>query len=140
MSKKVDIKSIRYQEAIRLKYNNESYSSIARKIKTPVSTIEKWFAFGGLLKEEYEKYRDEQNQIRHENGLEIFKKNVDTASSMIVALMASENDTVKLNASKDIVYRQYGKPKETVEHKGLFESGLNYEQILRKSRDKPPDG
>ncbi|MFA6018560.1 MAG: hypothetical protein WC776_05285 [Patescibacteria group bacterium] len=140
MSKKVDIKSTKYQEAVRLKYSGDSYSFISKKIKIPVSTIEKWFAFGGLLKGEYEKYRDEQNTIRHENGLVIFKKNIEIASSMIVALMGSENDNVKLNASKEIVYREYGKPKETVEHRGLFESGLNYEQILRKARDRPPDG
>ncbi len=140
MSKKVDIKSTKYQEAVRLKYSGDSYSFISKKIKIPVSTIEKWFAFGGLLKVEYEKYRDEQNTIRHENGLVIFKKNIEIASSMIVALMGSENDNVKLNASKEIVYREYGKPKETVEHRGLFESGLNYEQILRKARDRPPDG
>ena len=140
MSKKVDIKSTKYQEAVRLKYSGDSYSFISKKIKIPVSTIEKWFAFGGLLKVEYEKYRDEQNTIRHENGLVIFKKNIEIASSMIVALMGSENDNVKLNASKEIVYREYGKPKETVEHRGLLESGLNYEQILRKARDRPPDG
>ena len=38
MSKKDDIKSIRYQEATRLKYNNASYSSTAKQSKVAVYT------------------------------------------------------------------------------------------------------
>jgi hypothetical protein len=59
---------------------------------------------------------------------------------MLVALMGSADDGVKFRASKEILDRELGSPKETIEHKGLFGSGLNYEQILRKARDKPPDG
>ncbi len=140
MNKKVDIKCTRYQEAIRLKYNGESYPVIARKLKTPVSTVEKWFAFGGLLKEEYETYRDGQNEIRKNQAEWILHKSVETASSMLVALMGSPDDGVKFRACKEILDRELGSPKETIEHKGLYGTGLSYEQILKKARERPPDG
>ena len=140
MSKRTDTKNVRHQEAVRLKYNGESYPVIAKKLKVSVYTVEGWFAFGGLLKEEYDKFRDEQNEIRKDQALWILQKNVETAATMLVALMGSADDGVKFRASKEILDRELGSPKETVEHKGLFGSGLNYEQILRKARDKPPDG
>jgi hypothetical protein len=140
MNKKVDIKCTKYQEAIRLKYNGESYPVIARKLKTPVSTVEKWFAFGGLLKEEYETYRDTQNEVKKNQAEWIMHKSVETAASMLVALMGSVDDNVKFRACKEILDRELGSPKETIEHKGLYGTGLSYEQILKKARERPPDG
>ena len=140
MSKRTDTKNVKHQEAVRLKYNGESYPVIAKKLNVSVYTVEGWFAFGGLLKEEYDKFRDEQNEIRKDQALWVLQKNVETAATMLVALMGSADDGVKFRASKEILDRELGSPKETVEHKGLFGSGLNYEQILRKARDKPPDG
>lgn len=140
MSKRTDTKNVKHQEAVRLKYNGESYPVIAKKLKVSVYTVEGWFAFSGLLKEEYDKFRDEQNEIRKDQALWVLQKNVETAATMLVALMGSADDGVKFRASKEILDRELGSPKETVEHKGLFGSGLNYEQILRKARDKPPDG
>lgn len=140
MSKRTDTKNAKYQEAIRLKYNGESYPVIAKKLKVSVYTVEGWFAFGGLLKDEYDTFRDEQNEIRKQQAEWILQKNVETAATMLVALMGSADDGVKFRASKEILDRELGSPKETIEHKGLFGSGLNYEQILRKARDKPPDG
>ena len=140
MSKRTDTKNVKHQEAVRLKYNGESYPVIAKKLKVSAYTVEGWFAFGGLLKEEYDKFRDEQNEIRKDQALWVLQKNVETAATMLVALMGSADDGVKFRASKEILDRELGSPKETVEHKGLFGSGLNYEQILRKARDKPPDG
>lgn len=140
MTKKTDIKGRKYQEAIRLKYEGEPYPVIAKRLKVSVYTVEGWFAFGGLLKEEYEKFRDEQNEFRTQQAQWILQKNVEVAAAMLVALMGSTDDGVKFRASKEILDRELGSPKETIEHKGLFGSGLNYEQILRKARDKPPDG
>lgn len=140
MTKKTDIKARKYQEAIRLKYEGEPYPVIAKRLKVSVYTVEGWFAFGGLLKEEYEKFRDEQNEFRTQQAQWILQKNVEVAAAMLVALMGSTDDGVKFRASKEILDRELGSPKETIEHKGLFGSGLNYEQILRKARDKPPDG
>ncbi len=138
MAKNVDIQNAKYQEAVRLKYNGESYIVIAKKLKTPLSTVQKWFAFGGLLKEEYDKYRDEQNEIKKADAQEILRKNLAVAASMMIALMGSSDDNVKFRAAKEVLDRELGSPKETVEHRGLFGTDLSYEQILRKAREKPP--
>ena len=140
MSKIFDKNSLKCKEAIRLKYGGETYSVIAKKLNISIGTLNSWFCFGGLLKEEYEKYRDEQNEFLGDLSDEILARNVHTASNMLIALMGSPENSVKFRAVKEILDRVRGKPKETIEHQGLFGSGLNYEQILRKSRDKPPDG
>lgn len=137
---KIDVKNLKCKEAIRLKYNGESYEVISKKISTPVNTIKSWFRIGGPLCNEYETYANEQNEFRSNEANQIIKRNIHTAAGMLVALMGSADDGVKFRASKEILDRELGSPKETVEHKGLFGSGLNYEQILRKARDKPPDG
>ena len=116
MSKRTDTKNVKHQEAVRLKYNGESYPVIAKKLKVSVYTVEGWFAFGGLLKEEYDKFRDEQNEIRKDQALWVLQKNVETAATMLVALMGSADDGVKFRASKEILDRELGSPKETVEH------------------------
>jgi len=135
---KIDTKSKRAHDAIRLKYEGESYDSISKSIKTPVETIRNWFRPTGQLKAEYEKYCDEQNEFKKREAQDIIKKNIATAASMLVALMASADDNVKFRAAKELLDRELGSPKETVEHRGLFGTDLSYEQILRKSREKPP--
>ena len=138
MAKNVDIQNQKYQEAISLKYSGESYIVIAKKLKTPLSTVQKWFMFGGLLKEEYDKFRDEQNEVKKADAQEILRKNLAVAASMMIALMGSSDDNVKFRAAKEVLDRELGSPKETVEHRGLFGTDLSYEQILRKAREKPP--
>jgi hypothetical protein len=135
---KIDPKSKRAYDAIRLKYEGESYDSISKSIKTPVETIRNWFRPNGQLKAEYEKYCDEQNEFKKREAQDIIKKNIATAASMLVALMASADDNVKFRAAKELLDRELGSPKETVEHRGLFGTDLSYEQILRKAREKPP--
>ncbi len=135
---KIDTKSKRSHDAIRLKYEGESYDAIAKAIKTPVETVRGWFKSSGALKAEYDKYSDEQNEFKKREAQEIIRKNITTAASMLVALMASADDNVKFRAAKELLDRELGSPKETVEHRGLFGTDLSYEQILRKSREKPP--
>ena len=138
MAKNVDIQNEKYQEAVRLKYAGESYIAISKKLKTPISTVQKWFMFSGLLKNEYEKYRDEQNEFKKSEAQEILRKNLALAASMMIALMGSSDDNVKFRAAKEVLDRELGSPKETVEHRGLFGTDISYEQILRKAREKPP--
>ena len=140
MSKKDDIKDGKYQEAIRLKFSGESYLTIAKKIKTPVSTVEKWFAIGGLLKEEYIKYRDEQNENLSALSDEILARNVHVAANMLIALMGSPENAVKFRAVKEILDRVRGAPKSNNEQ-GLFGTDISYEDILEQSRkESSPDG
>lgn len=136
MAKNSDKLNAKYQDAIRLKYEGEVYSAIAKVLKTPLSTVQKWFAFGGLLKEEYERYRDEQNEFKKAESQEILRKNLAVAASMMVTLLSSKDDNVRFRSAKEILDRELGSPKQTIE--GLFGTDLSYEQILRKAREKPP--
>ena len=135
---KIDIKSAKCQEAVRLKYDGESYETISKKVKTPVDTIKGWFRTEGPLRDEYDTYADEQNEIRLNESNQIIKRNIHTAANMLVALMGSPDDNVKFRATKEMLDRGQGSPKQTIEHEGLFGTDLSYEQILRKAREKPP--
>ena len=135
---RIDPKSKRAHDAIRLKYDGESYDAIAKAIKTPVETVRSWFKPTGTLRTEYDTYSDEQNDFKKREAQETMRKNITTAASMLVALMGSADDSVKFRAAKELLDRELGSPKETVEHRGLFGTDLSYEQILRKAREKPP--
>lgn len=135
---RIDPKSKRANDAIRLKYEGESYDAISKAIKTPVETVRSWFKPSGLLREQYEEYSSEQNTFKKKEAQETISKNITTAASMLVALMGSADDNVKFRAAKELLDRELGSPKETVEHRGLFGTDLSYEQILRKAREKPP--
>ena len=126
MAKTTDTQSIKCREAIRLKYESESYPIIAKKIKTPLSTVQKWFTEGGLLKEEYEVYRDEENQKRRELADETLKKNINTAADILVGLMGSDKDEIKFKSVIAILEREFGKAVQPLE------GNLIYEQIIRK--------
>ena len=138
MSKKIDLQSFRYREALRLKYESESYAVIAKKLKVSLYTVEGWFGFGGLLKEEYDKYSDERTEMLGILSDETLAKNTHIASTMLVALMGSSDDNVKFRAVKEILDRTRGTPKANNDQQGLFGTDLSYEQILRKAREKPP--
>lgn len=135
---KIDVKSAKCQEAIRLKYAGESYEVISKQLKTPIDTIKGWFRSEGPLREEYDTYTDEQNELRLNESNQILKRNIHTAANMLVALMGSPDDNVKFRATKEMLDRVQGSPKQTIEHEGLFGTDLSYEQILRKAREKPP--
>jgi hypothetical protein len=135
---RIDPKSKRANDAIRLKYEGESYDVISKTVKTPVETVRSWFKPSGVLREQYEEFSSEQNTFKKKEAQETISKNITTAASMLVALMGSADDNVKFRAAKELLDRELGSPKETVEHRGLFGTDLSYEQILRKAREKPP--
>ena len=138
MAKTVEIKSAKCQEAIRLKYEGESYEAISKKTKTPLNTIKGWFRSEGPLREEYDTYADEQNELRLSESNQILKRNIHTASNMLVALMGSPDDNVKFRAVTEIITRVRGAPKTNADPQGLMGTDLSYEQILRKARERPP--
>lgn len=139
MSRLINKTDPKCREAIRLKFMNEQYASIAKKIKVSLSTVEHWFASDGFLKEEYDNYsREKTNEL----GLlcdENLAKNVLIASNMLVALMGSTEDGVKFRAVKEILDRVRGTPKSNnSDPQGLAGTDLSYEEILRKARAQPP--
>src|SRR3989304_1236748 len=104
-----------HREAIRLRYEGNTAGEVVEKLvalglKTTISTYEHWFETGGLLEVEYEKYCREQKDIeaRVEATLRvraqhIMKGAVKTAAEMLVALMGSDRDEVKLKAAIKLV-------------------------------------
>ena len=138
MSKTLDKTSFKCREAIRLKFLGEPYSVIAKKVKVSLSTIEHWFAYGGFLKEEYEKYSKEKTEMLGVLCDETLAKNVHIAGNMLVALMGSADDNVKFRAVTEIITRLRGAPKTNADPQGLMGTDLSYEQILRKARERPP--
>lgn len=118
--------------AFELKYKGNSYQSIAETLthKFPKSrlgkfteqTIKDWFKQAGRLSEAYAIYEEEMDQIHTETmkivrqaGARIREQNFRLANEMLVALMGSSSDGVKLAAIKEILDRVEGKPKERID-------------------------
>lgn len=137
---KYDPQSKKCQDAIRLHYEGEGYAVIARTIKVPIDTIKKWFAEDGLLADAYKEYRDAQNQFREKEALQELRREIKTAARMLLGLMGSESDAVKLRAVLAILERLLGKPTQPVRYEGnLGLTELPYEQQLREIRKEYGD-
>jgi len=158
-----DIKhlSARHKLAFELKYKGHSYQSIAdalkkkfpksRPAKFNEQTIKDWFKENGRLYKTYCVYESEMDQIHAETmeivrkaGARIREENFRLANEMLVALMGSSNDAVKLAAIKEILDRVEGKPKENImlDNQDIYELPpqdrwklIPYEIKLRLSRD-----
>ena len=158
-----DIKhlSARHKLAFELKYKGHSYQSIAdalkkkfpksRPAKFNEQTIKDWFKENGRLYKAYCVYESEMDQIHAETmeivrkaGARIREENFRLANEMLVALMGSSNDAVKLAAIKEILDRVEGKPKENImlDNQDIYQLPpqdrwklIPYEIKLRLSRD-----
>ena len=103
MAKSVDIKNEKYQNAIRLKYSDFTYSEIAQLLKVSHVTVKRWFRSDGLLKEEYERYEKERNKVRDKETDTVLMKHAEVASKMLVSLMGAKSDAMKFRAAKTIL-------------------------------------
>ncbi|MDP3696866.1 MAG: hypothetical protein Q8R55_02425 [Candidatus Taylorbacteria bacterium] len=135
-----------HKEAIAMKYRGTPYKDIAEKLTERFSkevsrgfsdqTIKDWFKLGGTLHEDYRTYETEIDEIERENliiikkmGARIREENFRIANEMLVALIGSENDNVKLGAIRELLDRVEGKPKEAI---SIDEKHTTYEQIIRE--------
>lgn len=127
-----------HREAIRLHFEGNTAEESVEKLaalglKTTIHTFNTWFKTGGLLEVEYEKYCYEQKDIEarveatlRARAQHIMKGAIKTASEMLVALMGSDRDEVKLKAAIKLVEQEFGKDIQPV-------SGhVTYEQIIRE--------
>ena len=120
-----------HKRALELKYKGHSYESIAedlnrkgpksRNAKFTEQSVKDWFKEAGTLYEIYRIYEEEMDEIHNETmkivrraGGRIREQNFRLANDMLVALMGSANDSVKLAAIREILDRVEGKPKETI--------------------------
>lgn len=143
-----------HQRAIELKYKGKNYEEIAdilneefkknRVGKFSHQTLADYFKEGGTLFEAYRKYEEEWDAINRElmivvrkAGFQILEENFRTASEMLIALLGSEKDSVKLGAIREIYDRLLGKAKQPVEVGGKVEMDLTkYEQRLHAIRQR----
>lgn len=151
-----------HKVAFELKYKGFSYQNIAeilnkkwpksRKAKFTVQSVKDWFKETGTLASDYEHYSNEMDDIHAETmeivrraGARVREENFRLANEMLVALMGSPNDSVKLAAIKEILDRVEGKPKENImlNNQDIYELPpqdrwklIPYEIKLRLSRDQ----
>lgn len=143
MAKNVDIKNEKYQNAIRLKYSDFTYSEIARMLNVSHVSVKRWFRADGLLKDEYDRYEKERNKIRDNEIDDAFKRHAETASKMLVSLMCAKSDAMKFRAAKtilDFIYGPAGSKKDNYNDEGYRQSGRQISEILEKYRDKKTVG
>lgn len=127
-----------HREAIRLRYEGNTAEDAvnqltAQGLKNTLNTYKGWFCNGGLLEMEYEKYCQEQEDIEarvekvlRNRAKHIMSGAVKTAAEMLVALMGSDRDEVKLKACLKIIEQEFGKPVQPL-------SGhITYEQSIRQ--------
>ena len=154
-----------HERALELKYKGYSYQNIAedinhrfeksRKAKFTEQTVKDWFKQSGTLQETYRLYEQEMNAIHQETvdiirkaGVRVREQNFRLANEMLVALMGSQNDNVKLAAIRELLDRVEGHPKDTVQLNKIDFIGMSpsdrwefipYEMQLALARNQYPD-
>ena len=126
-----------------MKYEGEKYKDISQKLGVAVATLKSWFMQGGPLFDAYQEYSQEMSDFIQSDAAKKISQNVDVAAEMIVALMGSEKDEVKLKAAVNILDRCLGKPMQKVEatnNVNFYDNDLNYERILKKARASSQGG
>ncbi len=135
-----------HKKALELKYKGNPYQDIAeilnsrfeksRKAGFTEQTIKDWFKESGTLCETYKLYEQEMDEIHRETmdaikkaGVRIREQNFRIANEMLVALIGSQTDSVKLGAIRELLDRVEGKPKEVISIDGEH---TTYEQIIRE--------
>jgi transposase len=143
MAKNVDIKNEKYQNAIRLKYGDFTYSEIALLLKVSHVTVKRWFRSDGLLKEEYERYEKERNKVRDKETDTVLMKHAEVASKMLVSLMGAKSDAMKFRAAKtilDFVRGPAGGRDDDLNDEEYKRSSRQISEILEKYKNKKAVG
>ena len=140
-----------HKRAMELKYKGNSYQDIADRLndyaekgrisrRFTLQSVKDWFKQSGTLAEAYRLYEQEMDGVNREifdiickAGARVRAENFRLANEMLVALMGSANDHVKLGAVKELLDRVEGKPKEmTLEE----EKRPRYEQMIRQLEEE----
>jgi len=138
-----------HKKAIALKYKGTDYSEIADILNQlfpkarpgknfTEQVVKDWFKEGGTLYEEFRKYEIEWDAINKKlvleskkAGIQILGKNFRITCEMLVALLGSTDDPVKLGAIREIIKAVLGENAG----EGIDDSNLTkYEQRLRAIR------
>lgn len=79
-----------------------------------IRSLYQWFDKGGLLSKEYETYKITENEFRKEEAHMVFKRHVADAAKTLVKKLQSRNERVAVEAAKEILNREMGKPTENI--------------------------
>jgi len=123
--KRKDIKSLEFldgvkKRAIELRYRGYSYPRMMEVLKDenyevpPIETLYSWFHKEGYLIKEYEAYKLTENEFRKEEAHLVFKRHVADAAKTLVKKLGSRNERVAIEAAKEILNRELGKPTENI--------------------------
>ena len=153
-----------HKKALELKYKGDTYQDIAETLNSQFEksrkggfteqTIKDWFKESGTLCETYKLYEKEMDAIHRETmdaikkaGVRIREENFRIANKMLVALMGSQTDNVKLGAIKELLDRVEGRPREEMDMSKAALSKMSimerwylipYEIRLKLSRSEYP--
>lgn len=141
-----------HKRAMSLKYKGNTYEDIADRLneyaeKGGISrrfteqTVKDWFKRNGTLAEAYRLYEQEMDDVNREifdvitkAGVRVRATNFRLANEMLIALMGSANDHVKLGAVRELLDRVEGKPKEMTNADD--EKRPSYEQLIRQLEEE----
>lgn len=145
MAKNTDIKNEKYQNAIRLKYSDFTYTEIASVLKVSHVSVKRWFRSDGLLKDEYDRYEKERNSVRDKEMDTALKRHALTAANILVSLMGAKSDAMKFRAVKAILDYVRGpagsKNDDYIDNDEEYRrSDERITEILEKYREKKPVG
>ncbi len=121
--KKYDPQAKKCQDAIRLKYEGEEYTVIAKTIKVPLDTIKSWFEYDGLLYDQYVCYRDQKNEKVLAAMEDILK------SEHSEHIQQREHEISRINSLLDGVRKQKDKYKNNLAARWSFSIGRR--RVLR---------
>ncbi|MEI6154074.1 MAG: hypothetical protein WCQ90_08290, partial [Deltaproteobacteria bacterium] len=75
-------------------------------------SVKRWFRSDGLLREEYDRYEKERNNIRDKETDTVLSRHSVTAANILVSLMGAKSDAMKFRAVKAILDYVMGPPTE----------------------------
>jgi len=122
------------QRAIELKYEGENYQAIAKTLRVSIDTIKNWFASNGVLFEKYHAYAKNMNRMRILEASITIAQQVHLASRMLISLMGSKRDEVKLKAAREILsyaFKDAGIGSADTTDNDLDVDKMSYEERLK---------
>ena len=116
------------------KYNGMSYGDMSVKYGVNQFTLYHSFAKGGKWVKEYGDYADELNRESVKTAKRILKSGVEPATKVLLKHLNNPEGHIAIKAAKEVLDREFGKPKETHKHEGNI--GLGVAEIARIVADR----
>ena len=128
-AKQEEVKISKKQSIFWDKYNGMSYQDLSIKYTMNQFTLYHAFAKGGKWVEEYGNYADELNRESIKTAKRILKSGVEPATKVLLKHLNNPEGHIAIKAAKEVLDREFGKPKETHKHEGSM--GLSIMEVAR---------